>query len=247
MTQKNTTVYLEQGGDKQVVASGGEIEVQSGGTLDIQSGATFNIHGSAFSAAEFGYIDGVTAGTAAASKAVVLGASKEIATITSATITTLTAPTVNATNIDAGASGAAGSVDIFPATAARGKLALACTNQAGNTTVTLNANAMGQATTVNLVDPGAATSYVCQTLGPTTPLIAAGAHTATAAEGSFGTLDIATGLTTVAAMHVMILRTDKVGTSDAEITAAAGTITVADGSSYGVTADDVVHWIAVGA
>lgn len=34
-------VYREQGGNKLVVASGGEIEVQSGGTLDIQNGATF--------------------------------------------------------------------------------------------------------------------------------------------------------------------------------------------------------------
>ena len=50
----------------------------------------------ALSSAEAGYLDGVTAGTAAASKALVLGASSEIATITSATITTLTATTVDA-------------------------------------------------------------------------------------------------------------------------------------------------------
>lgn len=41
-----------------------------------------------------------TAGVAEASKAVVLGASKEIATITSATITTLTSTAVNATTVD---------------------------------------------------------------------------------------------------------------------------------------------------
>jgi hypothetical protein len=35
-----TGVYTEQGGDKFVVASGGELEVRSGGTLDLQSGAT---------------------------------------------------------------------------------------------------------------------------------------------------------------------------------------------------------------
>ena len=39
---------------------------------------------------EIGYLDGLTAGTATASKAVVLGASKEISTITTATITNLT-------------------------------------------------------------------------------------------------------------------------------------------------------------
>lgn len=36
-------VYREQGGAKQVVASGGEVEVQSGGALDLQSGATFTV------------------------------------------------------------------------------------------------------------------------------------------------------------------------------------------------------------
>ncbi len=44
------------------------------------------------SSAEAGFLDGVTAGTATASKALVLGASKEIATVTSATITTATIP-----------------------------------------------------------------------------------------------------------------------------------------------------------
>lgn len=55
------------------------------------------------SEAEVGYLDGVTAGTATASKAVVLGASKEIATITTATITNLTstAITIGATALGA--------------------------------------------------------------------------------------------------------------------------------------------------
>lgn len=52
-------------------------------------------------APELGFIDGVTAGTATASKALVLDSSKGIATITSATITTLTSTTVNATTVAA--------------------------------------------------------------------------------------------------------------------------------------------------
>lgn len=52
-------------------------------------------------APELLFLDGVVAGTATASKALVLGASKEIATITSATITTLTSTTVNATTVAA--------------------------------------------------------------------------------------------------------------------------------------------------
>src|SRR5574343_1785285 len=46
------------------------------------------------STTELGFIDGVTAGTATASKALVLDSSKGIATITSATITTLTTTTI---------------------------------------------------------------------------------------------------------------------------------------------------------
>lgn len=70
-------------------------------------------------------------------------------------------PTYAATNIDAGASGTAGTVDVYPATASRGKLQLTCANQTGNTTVTLVADAMGQATTVHIPDPGG-TSYLVQ-------------------------------------------------------------------------------------
>lgn len=134
-------VYLEDvaqniiwSGDKLSVGVGGEIEIKSGGTLDVQSGATVNIAG--LSETEAGYLDGVTPGTATASKAVVLDADKGIGTITSATITTVASTTgnittvnattvgatnVNATNIDAGASGTAGSFDLFPTTAAKGR------------------------------------------------------------------------------------------------------------------------------
>jgi len=38
--QRATKVYFDYGGDKLIVASGGELEVQSGGTVDMQSGAT---------------------------------------------------------------------------------------------------------------------------------------------------------------------------------------------------------------
>lgn len=113
--------------------------------------------------AEIAFIDGVTAGTATASKALVLDSSKGISTITSATITTLTSTTVNTTNIDAGASGTAGTVDIFPTTASKGKLQITCTDQTGNTTVTLTAGAMAAARTITLADPGGAASILTTT------------------------------------------------------------------------------------
>jgi hypothetical protein len=122
------------------------------------------------SPAEIAFIDGVTAGTATASKALVLDSSKGIGTITSATITTLTGttanvPTVNATNVDAGASGTAGSVDVFPTTASKGKLAITCTDQTGNTTVGLVAGAMGQATVLTIQDPGGSTANIVTSTG----------------------------------------------------------------------------------
>lgn len=67
--------------------------------------ATPGAAGTALSTTELGFIDGVTAGTATASKAVVLDGSKGIATITSATITTLTATDVNTTNVTLAAGG----------------------------------------------------------------------------------------------------------------------------------------------
>lgn len=55
--------------------------------------------GTEISSTEIGFLDGVVAGTAAASKALVLGSSSEIATITTATITNLTSTTVTPTTI----------------------------------------------------------------------------------------------------------------------------------------------------
>lgn len=108
---------------------------------------------STISSAEFGVIDGVTAGTVTASKAAVVNATKDIGDFRN----------LDAVNVDAGASGTAGTVDVFPATESKGKLAITCADQTGNTTVTIQADEMGQATTVHIPDPGAAASYVVQT------------------------------------------------------------------------------------
>lgn len=70
---------------------------------------------------------------------------------------------VACTNLDAGASGTAGTVDIFPATAARGKVQITCTNQTGDTTVGLAIGAMAAARTITLRDPGAAASILTTT------------------------------------------------------------------------------------
>lgn len=86
---------------------------------------TVVIDGNTLSGDELGFVDGVTAGTATASKAVVLGASKDIATITSATITTLTTTTVAGTPNFSGAVTAASTLGVTGAITPTGGVAAA--------------------------------------------------------------------------------------------------------------------------
>lgn len=65
---------------------------------------------------------------------------------------------VSAGNVVAGASGAAGTVTSFPATASKGSLILAAVNNTGNTNTTISNAAMGQASVISIPDPGAATA-----------------------------------------------------------------------------------------
>jgi len=100
----NVVNYFEQGGARWVV--GGSLDVVSGGDLDIESGGSIKIAGTAVTASaaelnaltstglsstELGYLNGVTAGTSAASKAVVLSATSKIDAID------ITALTINGT------------------------------------------------------------------------------------------------------------------------------------------------------
>jgi hypothetical protein len=107
---------------------------------------------------ELGFVDGVTAGTVTASKAAVVDANKDISAFRN----------VGVVNLDAGSSGTAGSVDIFPATASKGKATFDVADQTGNTTVTHRTAEMGQATVITTPDPGAAAASVVLTEGTQT-------------------------------------------------------------------------------
>ena len=139
--------------------------ISSAGTVTSQTSIVVGT--TTVSEAEIGVLDAVTPGTAAASKAVVLDSSKGIATITSATITTLTAPTVNATNVDAGASGTAGSVDVFPSTASKGKISLVAIDNTSNDTLTITNVAQAAARTYTLGDVGASAGFAMLAATPT--------------------------------------------------------------------------------
>jgi hypothetical protein len=77
--------------------------------------------------------------------------------------------------------------------------------------------------------------------------IAFGQHTVTAGEASANQVDIDTGLadTSLANIAVTVSRSGSIVTDDAVITEpSAGTIRVADGSSYNTTAGDIITWFA---
>lgn len=67
---------------------------------------------------------------------------------------------LNVTNYDAGASGVAGSVDVFPATAAKGKIAIVAADSAGDTVTTITNASQAAARTYTIPDAGANASLV---------------------------------------------------------------------------------------
>jgi len=111
------------------------------------------------STTELGYVDTVSAGTVKASKAVVVDSSKDIGDFRN----------LDAVNIDAGVSGTAGTVDVFPSTASKGKLAITAADSAGDTTTTLVNASQAGARTYTIPDAGASASFVmtagAQTVG----------------------------------------------------------------------------------
>jgi len=125
--------------------------VDSSGNLILKGSGTFD--GYTLTGSELAAIDGVTAGVVAASKAAIVDANKDIGDFRN----------LDAVNFDAGASGTAGTVDVFPATASKGKLILAAVNNDGAFNVTVSNAAVGQSSVLSFPDPGAATANVLLT------------------------------------------------------------------------------------
>jgi len=122
----------------------------------------------------------------------------------------------NFTNIDLGASGTAGSLDIFPATAAKGKLTISAADNAGDTTTTLTNASQGGARTYTIPDAGASGKFVM-----------AGGNAAVTLTGTGGT---STGTMTTLSAQV----------TTAALTTAAGGNHVATITYTGVAATDIV-------
>jgi hypothetical protein len=218
----------------------GLFDATTGHTHDGTAGNGGPIGASGIAAGAVGASElGVTAGTVTASKAVVVDANLDAGDFRN----------LDAVNIDAGASGTAGTVDVFPATASKGKLAIACTDQTGNTTVSLNANAMGQATAINIPDPGAAAGYVAMTSTAKTAAqvdaaitaagtasqvanavagVAASYKVARGVTAVTGTQEVTTGLATVVSIVAMLAEDPS-----ADATIATGVIPTQTGGDAG--------------
>ena len=86
------------------------------------------------------------------------------------TLTEDVATAIQGGNLQAGLSGTAGTVASFPATAAKGSFVLKAVANTGNTLTTLSNDAMGQASVINIPDPGNAIGQLL--IGATaTPLV----------------------------------------------------------------------------
>jgi hypothetical protein len=147
------------------------------------------------SVAEALVLDGVTGGTVTASKALVVDSNKDLSALR----------TVVLTNVDAGASGTAGTVDIFPTTASKGKIAITATDSTGNTTTTITNAAQSATATMTIPDTNGAASFVmtaaAQTIGgaktfSTMPIIPAATVAATGVDQTDAAA-ITTGFTLV--------------------------------------------------
>jgi hypothetical protein len=136
--------------------------------------------------------------------------------------------TLSVTNLDVGASGTAGTLDVFPATASKGKFSIAVGDQTGDTTVTMAVQEMGQATTVAVPDPGAAAGYLVMTsaalaLAEADVLQGATAGTQVAGKAVVADANINIGVVKATALHI--------GTSGAEtqVTSTAAELNILDG------------------
>jgi len=157
-------------------------------------------------AAELAVLNNVTAGTVTASKAVVVDANRDASAFRN----------IIATNYDAGASGTVGSVDIFPTTAAKGKLTFSAVDNTGDTTTTVRNKLQAGARTYDIPDAGASGSFV---LG--------GGNTAISLTGTGGT---STGTMTTLSARV----------TTAALTTAGQATHVATITYTGIAASDMV-------
>ena len=148
------------------------------------------------------------------------------------------AASLGAATLNAGTDAEAGTLNVYPATTARGKLSFTATNQTGNTAVTVNADAMGQATTVHLADPGVAASYVMQSTAANTLAENDVLHSVTAGAASASKAVIVDASKNVTGLNVVGLASIQggytvFGLTDAAAAAAFAKVAIPAGTTAG--------------
>ena len=104
--------------------------------------------------------------TSSAAEALKIDSSNNVTILSSATLTatTLVNTTLTTANVDAGASGIAGSVDVFPTTAAKGKVAITATDNTGDTTTSIVVGAQGGARTYTIPDADGSANFAMENI-----------------------------------------------------------------------------------
>ncbi len=185
-------------------------------------------------AAELDALDITAAGTVQASKAVVVDSNKDAVAFRNVTVT----------NLDAGASGTAGTLDVFPTTAAKGKIAVSAADSAGDTTTTITNASQAGARTYTIPDAGASASFV----------MTEGAQTLTGAKtfatgivfGAGSTIDADSGTASASAGAATLSKMAGVITSEALTTAGLAAYTLTLTNTVVAAADIVLVSVANG-
>ncbi len=260
-------VYHELGGEREVVASGGTIAVESGGILNIESGGYFKIGGTPVTAtaADLNSTSALTGTTqtsftvdsdATTGKIKIqpqAGAANKTMTLQNAALTddrVITFPnqtgTVSlsaSTSLTAGADGTAGTVTIYPATAANGTVVLSAADSVANKTLTLTNAAQGQDTTLVFPDIGAARGQIPAITSDHSVLITAGADRTVSLGGNIstggalttaGTLTTGGNVTFSGAFNTTLTVPE---TNTWALPVGGGTLAVATGAETGTTAN----------
>lgn len=180
------------------------------------------------------------------------GAADKTLTLTNTALTdnrTITFPDASGTvslsssaSLVAGASGTAGTVTIYPATAANGTLVLSCTNNGADKAITITNKAHAQDTTYNIPDCGAATGQIPVVNSDHKVVITAAADAAVTLPASVsigGTLSTAGTFSTAANLTFSGAFAAEIAVPSAStwtLPTGGGTLATTDGASTGTTA-----------
>lgn len=127
---------------------------------------------------------------------------------------------INGGNIHAGLSGTAGNLTSFPSTASKGNLRITAIDNTGNTVTTVSNAAMGQACTISIPDPGAATANFLLSSGANSIAVGSSLSFATSfGTGNTVTINAQAGVITTAALSTAAGASQSITLNNSMITA----------------------------